>query len=363
MINSNKELAIVVLFWNNSDKTIKCLESLYKQKKQKFSIILVDNNSEKYYAQKIFKWLKKNRIMKLQIKNQNIEENLFNLKKICFYKKNKINYGCGLGHNFGYKFCLRNGFKYIARIDNDMIVPNLTIFNLVNRMKKNQFINALSPKIMFVNRPSMIWYSGTKIGNNLKMQKACSIDSPKGHKDNKSYKGLVNTDAIAGCASIMKASKLSSSGLSDPEFFYGEEDTELSFRLTDSPESLKIDLNQKIYHHVSATVGENWGKNIYYNYKYRLLLVKKIGTFFDKFFGYSFSFIKFFASCVLIFKKSHSSKILQKYYALKHFCQKNYGDYDRINYYKVDIFFKGINKKTSFFDILKKIISNKNQFN
>ena len=66
---------------------------------------------------------------------------------------------------------------------------------------------------------------------------------------------------------------------------------------------------------------------------------------------------------VLIFKKSHSSKILQKYYALKHFCQKNYGDYDRINYYKVDIFFKGINKKTSFFDILKKIISTKNQFN
>jgi GT2 family glycosyltransferase len=244
----------------------------------------VDNNSEKHYAQKIFKWLKKNRIVKLEIKNKNIEENLFNLKKICFYKKNKINYGCGLGHNFGYKFCLRNGFKYIARIDNDMIVPNLTIFNLVNRMKKNQFINALSPKIMFVNRPSMIWYSGTKIGNNLKMQKACSIDSPKGHKDNKSYKGLVNTDAIAGCASIMKASKLSSSGLSDPEFFYGEEDTELSFRLIDSPESLKIDLNQKIYHHISATVGENWGKNIYYNYKYRLLLVKKIGTFFDKFF-------------------------------------------------------------------------------
>ena len=58
MINPNKELAIVVLFWNNSDKTIKCLESLYKQKKQKFSLILVDNNSDKHYVQKIFKWLK-----------------------------------------------------------------------------------------------------------------------------------------------------------------------------------------------------------------------------------------------------------------------------------------------------------------
>ena len=357
MINPNKELAIVVLFWNNSDKTIKCLESLYKQKKQKFSIILVDNNSEKHYAQKIFKWLKKNRIIKLEIKNKKIEENQFNIKKICFYKKNKINYGCGLGHNFGYKFCLRNGFKYIGRIDNDMIVPNLTIFNLINRMKKNQFINALSPKIMFVNKPNMIWYSGTKIGNNLKMQKACSIDSPKGHKDNKSYKGLVNTDAIAGCASIMKASKLSSSGLSDPEFFYGEEDTELSFRLTDSPESLKIDLNQKIYHHVSATVGENWGKNIYYNYKYRLLLIKKIGTFSDKFFGYSICIIKLLISSMLIFNLGHSSRITQRYYGIKHFYQKKYGKYDRKNYTKINNFFKKINKKTNIMDVINIIFT------
>jgi len=357
MINPNKELAIVVLFWNNSDKTIKCLESLYKQKKQKFSIILVDNNSEKHYAQKIFKWLKKNRIIKLEIKNKNIEENQFNKKKICFYKKNKINYGCGLGHNFGYKFCLRNGFKYIGRIDNDMIVPDLTIFNLINRMKKNQFINALSPKIMFVNKPNMIWYSGTKIGNNLKMQKACSIDSPKGHKDNKSYKGLVNTDAIAGCASIMKASKLSSSGLSDPEFFYGEEDTELSFRLADSPESLKIDLNQKIYHHVSATVGENWGKNIYYNYKYRLLLIKKIGTFSDKFFGYSICIIKLLISSMLIFNLGHSSRITQRYYGIKHFYQKKYGKYDRKNYTKINNFFKKINKKTNLMDVINVIFT------
>ena len=46
MINSNKELAVVVLFWNDYDKTIKCLDSLYKQKKIKFNLILVDNNSD-----------------------------------------------------------------------------------------------------------------------------------------------------------------------------------------------------------------------------------------------------------------------------------------------------------------------------
>ena len=52
-------LAIVVLFWNDSKKTIKCLKSLFKQKRQKFNIVLVDNNSDQIYSKKILDWLKK----------------------------------------------------------------------------------------------------------------------------------------------------------------------------------------------------------------------------------------------------------------------------------------------------------------
>ena len=37
-------------------------------------------------------------------------------------------------------------------------------------------------------------------------------------KDNKNIKGIVYTDAIAGCASIMRSSRLRKVGLSDPEF-------------------------------------------------------------------------------------------------------------------------------------------------
>ena len=55
-------LSVVVLFWNNSDKTIRCLNSIYKQKNINFSLILVDNNSEKKFSQKVLNWLKKNKI-------------------------------------------------------------------------------------------------------------------------------------------------------------------------------------------------------------------------------------------------------------------------------------------------------------
>ena len=59
-MNKNKnELAVVVLFWNNSDKTIACLKSLFNQKNKKFNIILVDNNSKHQYTKNIFKLVKK----------------------------------------------------------------------------------------------------------------------------------------------------------------------------------------------------------------------------------------------------------------------------------------------------------------
>ena len=354
----NKELAVVVLFWNDSKRTIRCLESLFSQKKQKISIVLVDNNSEKHHITKIFKFFKKKKIKKLSVIKNDIDERYFNHKKICFYIKNKKNYGCGLGHNFGYKFCIRNNFRYIARIDNDMVVPKFVMFNLMNRMRTNSHINALSPKIMFHDKPNMIWFRGAEIGNNLKLQRNCASYSPKGHKDNKFFRGLIDTDAIAGCASIMRASKLKKTTLSDPDFFYGEEDTELSIRLKDNPSSLKVDLDQKIFHNVSSTVGKNWAKNIYYNYKYRLVLVKKIGTFSDKLFGYSIPVLKLIISFFLISNLNHSSKILQRYYALKHFFQKKYGAYDRVNYIKVNKFFNDINKKTNLNYILKKINTN-----
>ena len=68
MIKNLKQLAIVVLFWNDSEKTIKCLKSLFNQKKQKFHIILVDNNSEEIYSKKILNWLKKSKVNFIQIK-------------------------------------------------------------------------------------------------------------------------------------------------------------------------------------------------------------------------------------------------------------------------------------------------------
>tara|TARA_B100000963_G_C22262604_1_gene509140 strand:- start:156 stop:635 length:480 start_codon:yes stop_codon:yes gene_type:complete len=157
----------------------------------------------------------------------------------------------------------------------------------------------------------------------------------------------------------MRANVLKKAGLSDPEFFYGEEDIELSHRLKKYGGNLKIDLDQKIYHSVSTTVGKNWAKNIYYNYKYRLLLVKKIGSFWDKFFGYSISIIKLFISFILIFDKKQASRIIQRYFGLKHFFQGKFGEFDRKNYSSINNFFLKISKNTNWLTVIS-ILKNNN---
>ena len=68
---------------------------------------------------------------------------------------------------------------------------------------------------MFADKPK-IMFGGTKIGNNLKLQRNAQIIFVK---DTTKYKGLIETDAVVGCASIMRSKFLKKTGLSDPDFF------------------------------------------------------------------------------------------------------------------------------------------------
>ena len=76
-------LSIVVLFWNDSKKTIRCLNSIYNQKNIKLSLILVDNNSDKKFSLKVLNWLKKNKV-KIEYVTNKKKGYDFNSKKNVF---------------------------------------------------------------------------------------------------------------------------------------------------------------------------------------------------------------------------------------------------------------------------------------
>ncbi len=321
-----KSLAIVVLTWNDFKNTKNCINSIYPQLNKKNKLILVDNNSDKEIYFKTINWIK-NKYSKDYI---NLEYNKkFDFKKKIVLLKNNKNLGCGLGHNTGYKFAIKNNFEFVARIDNDMIVKK-EFFSKILKNFNNRDVIGVSPKIMYKFSPKKIWWMGTTIGNSLKFQKHMR-NYPYGLLDNKNINGVVNTDAIAGCASIMRTSRLKKIGLSDKDFFYGPEDVEFSRRIYTIPGSLIVDRNIKIYHAVTQSFINFSQRRIYFEYKYRLVLIKKIGTITDKIFGYSISIIKFFFYCCLFMKKKHNVKIIPVFFAIKHFLEGKLGDHDRNN--------------------------------
>ena len=86
-----KIIGIVVLFWNDFEKTIQCIKSIYDQKNLNYTLILVDNNSEIKYSSKIFEWLKKNNKKILNVKKKNtMKINSVQLKFVFTLKINLI---------------------------------------------------------------------------------------------------------------------------------------------------------------------------------------------------------------------------------------------------------------------------------
>jgi hypothetical protein len=323
-MKNKKKLLVITLTWNDYSNTNKCIQSFKKHsKKYDIHYLLIDNNSTDGSYEKII-----NKYKFLKIENKKFSKISYRYLTL----KNNNNMGCGAGHNPGYQFGIKNNFQYIARIDNDMTFGKNFFNENIEILDKNISINAISPKILYTNNKNKIWWMGCVIGQSLKFQTHMR-NYPYGLIDSCEFNGLINTDAIAGCASIIRVSRLKKIGLSDVDFFYGPEDVEFSRRIFNKKGSLIVNLDSKIYHKVSQSFKENLqNRRMYFEYKYRLLLIKKIGTQFDKLIGYTISLVKFIIYIFLFSSKRHRQKIIPVGKAIIDFFLFNrLGNYDRKN--------------------------------
>ena len=86
-----KTIGIVVLFWNDFEKTIECVKSIYRQKNLSYTLILVDNNSQNKFSNEIFKWLKNNNKEVIKVNKKNMRKvNLAHLKNVFILRINSI---------------------------------------------------------------------------------------------------------------------------------------------------------------------------------------------------------------------------------------------------------------------------------
>ena len=139
----------------------------------------------------------------------------------------------------------------------------------------------------------------------------------KRYFDNKNLNKIVETDAISGCCSIYKTYILKKSGLGDENFFYGPEDIELSYRLKKYG-MLVCNQTIKTFHKIgrSSFIAKKEDRIFQSTYGF-LILIKKIGTFYDKIFGYTYFILRGFF--YLFFENDKSKKSGYKKALIKFF--------------------------------------------
>ena len=102
MNDNKKSIYTIILNYNNYDDTVNCINSFDAITAFDIKIILVDNASEKECVQKLDKFVSE--------------------KNGITFIKNTENLGYAAGNNIGIKEAIRRGAKYLAIVNNDVVV-------------------------------------------------------------------------------------------------------------------------------------------------------------------------------------------------------------------------------------------------
>ena len=340
---------IIIVNWNDFKKTSRCIKSLLNCNSSNCDFLLVDNFSNNNEYLQLYKFLKK------IIKKKNIYFKKFNFRNYKNIKKKKkffylvrsfLNTGCTGGYNIAYDFGIHFEYKYICRIDNDCVVSKNFIFKLINFMDKNQEYAGVNSKVCYLQKKKIIQWVGCKIANNLKthrsmriFKKQKSFNEYRPDLNTKNWKGLGQTDSLNGPGSLIRVEALKKAGLASSDFFFCPEDIELSFRLKKFGK-LGVLLDSEIYHEVAQSAKKelkinnadySFGEDLivnsreYKTFKSYFILIKKIGSFWDKLFGYGYFIIK-----LIFFLLFNYLKFKILFRASYHFVQKKYGKFDLI---------------------------------
>lgn len=119
-------ISIILLNYNSSIYTIKCIESLLQSDYQDYEIIVVDNNSQPEDVELLAAGL-----------------NEINCNQIRIIK-NKINHGFAMGNIIGANYAIGD---YILFLNNDATVEKNALQELVSYMEKNNTVSLSIPSI------------------------------------------------------------------------------------------------------------------------------------------------------------------------------------------------------------------------
>jgi GT2 family glycosyltransferase len=209
------DLSIILINFNTSNYTIKCIESIFKQisSELKFNIIIVDNHSTCEDVSKLNDYLTK-----------------LNNPKISLLK-NHINLGFGGGNMIGCQF---SEAKYYAFVNNDSILLNDCFSIIINYMEKNEEFGICGPQSFKKNLdllPTLDHYT-SPLKEIFGRKFLEIINSKKYPKRKLEYKFPKKGQFVSGSFMVIRSEDFWNVGGFDTNIFLYHEETDLCIRLS-----------------------------------------------------------------------------------------------------------------------------------
>jgi len=279
------KIYVVVLNWNRSDDTIKCVKSVMALRitSYELNILIVDNGSSddsirivRNFQFPMVRQALRPRAQGRVAHHPEQSRGISNFQLI----KNKKNLGFAGGNNVGIKCALDNSADYVLILNNDTIVDKNLIESLLETAKKYPRAGAISPKIYFAKDyefhkdryekselGKVIWYAGGGIDWKNVYGLARGVDEV----DRGQYDKLSETDFATGTCMLISRKALEKVGLFDEKYFMYYEDTDLSVRVNKAGFKVFYAPSATVWHKVAQSSGIGSDLNDYFITRNRLL--------------------------------------------------------------------------------------------
>jgi GT2 family glycosyltransferase len=227
---ANSPVFVIVLNWNGKDDTLECLSSLRKAGVPGSHTLVVDNGSTDGSVGAIRSRFPDSTILEM-----------------------KQNLRFAGGNNRGIAFALGNGAEFVLLLNNDTVVDEGFLGPLVERMRADNSIGMVAPKICYHAPPGRIWFAGARISYWLGTMAHIGIRE----EDHGQYDTARETDYATGCCVLVRRELIESAGMLDEAFFMYTEDADWSVRARKKGFRIFYEPRSRIHHKVSVSAGGN----------------------------------------------------------------------------------------------------------
>lgn len=252
-------IGIILLNYNSSDKTKFCIKSIENQTYNDFKIYIADNNSLDSDLSEVL----------------NIINNFEHKEKIHLEKLNE-NKGFARANNILIKKAIDDKCEFIYILNNDVELQSNTLEKLMEAMGNKEDI-IITNKLLFRSKKDTIWFAGGYFDKKAVDYKTIGYLE----KDSIVYSKIYETEWASGASSFYRSIFFTKIGFFDENFFFGQEEWDLSLRAKNNGFKIIYHGDIPVFHEVGGSTQFRASFKIFLNTFNKLLFAKKHLNYFE----------------------------------------------------------------------------------